>query len=379
MKKVFYIGSLFVAASAGLLAQGTPDNLMSSPQMTGKDGLGFAVEATGFFKNTEFFSPLEVGQTLPGIQFVPRVTYQIDKKFRIEWGAYAVYYSGDETQTSADNYYYAKTAYGGFSQMFVRMQYAVNPDFHLVFGNLYGGLNHRLIEPLYQWERHYTARPESGLQVHFQNKKYFADVWLDWEQFIRYGDPKPELLTFGISASALLTAPESRFRLTVPFQLLIHHQGGQIDTSDAPKIVIGNAATGFDVEWLTGHNLLKTLSLKTYIAGYADNTADKALRPFTKGWGIYPVLEAKTNSFTLAAGYWHAQKFYAFEGESLFGSFNPYEPEKQFPTRDLVIYKLLYQKQLHEKLQVGAQVEVYQDCGLRQADYSFGAYLRFKY
>ncbi len=263
--------------------------------------------------------------------------------------------------------------------MFARMQYAVNPDFHLVFGKLYGGLNHRLIEPLYQWERHYTARPESGLQVHFQNKKYFADVWLDWEQFIRYGDPKPELLTFGISASALLTAPESRFRLTIPFQLLIHHQGGQIDTSDAPKIVIGNAATGFDVEWVTGFKVLQSLFLKTYAVGYLDNTADKVVRPFKKGWGIYPVLEAKTNSFTLAAGYWHAQKFYAFEGEALFGSFNPYEPEKQFPTRDLITYKLLYQKQLHEKLQVGAQVEVYQDCGLHQADYSFGAYLRFKY
>jgi hypothetical protein len=246
-----------------------------------------------------------------------------------------------------------------------------------VLGNIYGGLNHRLIEPLYQWERHYTARPENGLQVNFQNENYFADVWLDWERYIHHGDSVPEQLTFGISTSALLTSPESHLRLSVPFQLLIYHQGGQIDTSHKPKIVIGNVATGLNVEWLPNYNLLQYLALKTIVAGYLDKTEDKALRPFTKGWGIYPVLEAHTNAFTLAAGYWHANKFYAFKGESLFGSFNPYEPEPQFAKRDLITAKLLYQKQLLENLNAGAQVEIYRDCGLHRTDYSFGVYLRF--
>ncbi|GHT39496.1 hypothetical protein AGMMS49965_05670 [Bacteroidia bacterium] len=330
----------------------------------GDDWLHGVVDATGFFQNSEFFSPLAVGQTLPGIQFVPRLTFQIEQ-FRLEWGAYAVYYAGDEKNSNA------------FNQMFIRMQYAVNPDFNLVLGNLYGGLSHRLIEPLYQWERHYTARPESGLQVHFENKKYFADVWLDWEQFIRRGDSIPELLTFGISTSVLLTSEESRFRLSVPFQLLVHHQGGQIDTSDKPKIVMGNVAAGINAEWFAGYNLLQSLALKTYVTGYLDNTEDLALRPYTKGWGIYPVLEARAKYVTMAVGYWHANKFYAFEGESLFGSFNPYEPEKQFPIRDLVTAKLLYQKALLHSLHAGAQIEIYRDCGLRRTDYSFGVYLRF--
>ncbi|MDR0832837.1 MAG: hypothetical protein LBN93_01395 [Candidatus Symbiothrix sp.] len=382
MKALMYFLLLFLLFPVGLFAQennavipvqaGIPtfnnqDGLLSSPKLGDHDGLGVAIEMTGFFKNSEFFSPLEEGQTLPGIRFAPRLTYQIADKFRMEWGGYAVYYSGNEHRDKA------------FNQMFVRMQYAVNPDFNLVLGNIYGGLNHRLIEPLYQWERHYTARPESGLQVNFQNKKYFADVWLDWERFIRRGDSKPEKLTFGISSSALLTSSENHFRFSVPFQLLIHHQGGQIDTSDEPKIVIGNAATGFHAEWLTGYHLLQSLALKTYVVGYYDNTENKSVRPFTKGWGVYPVLEARTKLFTLMAGYWHATDFYAFEGESLFGSFNPYNPEQQIRNRDLVTAKLLYQQELGRDLHAGAQVEIYGDCGLKRTDYSFGVSLEFRY
>lgn len=82
---------------------------------------------------------------------------------------------------------------------------SINPDFSLIFRNIYGGLNHRLIEPLYQWERQFTDKPESGLQLVYCDKRYSIDIWVNWQRFIEHGDFVPEILTVGTSASAKLS------------------------------------------------------------------------------------------------------------------------------------------------------------------------------
>ena len=352
-----------------LSAQWIPEKLLSSPQLQEKDSnkLTFGIDMTGFFKNNEYFSPVAKGKTLPGINFLPKIGYQIDNRFRAELGAYNVYYSGDQQKEGV----YA------FNSLFLRLQYAINPDFNLVFGNYYGGLNHRLIEPLYQWERQFTDKPESGLQLIYKDKKYFADVWVNWQRYIEHGDSVPEILTFGTSASAKLTKPENRFQVSIPFQLLIYHSGGQIDTSNKPMIVMGNAVTGICSQWLFEKSFIRSIGLGTYLAGYYDKLPNKDVRPYTNGWGIYPVLQAESKLFSFMAGYWYAKHFYALDGEPLFGSFNPYEPQQQAPIRKLLTMKLAYSQQLLKDLSIGAQVETYTDLITKSTDYSFGLYLRF--
>nr|WP_294482266.1 hypothetical protein [uncultured Bacteroides sp.] len=353
-----------------LFAQWIPDKLLSSPVLSENDSnkFVFSVDMTGFFKNNEYFSPVAKGGTLPGIHLLPKVAYQFDNRFRAELGAYNVYYSGDQQKQGV----YA------FNSLFVRLQYALNPDFNLIFGNIYGGLNHRLIEPLYQWEHQFIDKPESGLQLIYRNKRYSADVWVNWQRFIEHGDSVPEVLTFGTSASAKLTNPENRFQLSIPFQLLIYHRGGQIDTSDEPMVVMGNAVTGVCSEWKFEKSFIRSISLSTYLAGYYDKLPNREVRPFTNGWGIYPVFQVNTSLFSFMTGYWYAKNFYALEGEPLFGSFNPYDPQQQMPTRKLITAKFAYSQQILKPLSIGAQVETYTDLGSKSTDYSFGVYLQFK-
>ncbi|MDR2914198.1 MAG: hypothetical protein LBV74_05130 [Tannerella sp.] len=352
-----------------LLAQWIPDKLLSSPHLLESDSnkLTFGIDITGFFKNNEYFSPVAKGRTLPGVNFLPKIGYQVDDRFRIGLGAYNVYYSGDQQKEGV----YA------FNSLFLRLQYAINPDFNLVLGSYYGGLSHKLIEPLYQWERQFTDKPESGLQLIYENKKYFADIWINWQRYIEHGDSVPEVLTFGASVSARLTNPEGRLHLTIPFQLLIYHRGGQIDTSDEPMVVMGNAVTGICSEWLFDKSFIRSIGLESYFAGYYDKLPNKEVRPYTNGWGVYPVLKVNTSLFSFMSGYWYGKHFYAFEGEPLFGSFNPYNPKEQEPIRKLFTVKLAYSQQLLKKLAIGTQVETYTDLINKSTDYSFGVYLRF--
>ncbi len=354
---------------ATLYAQWIPDKLLTSPQLLENDSnrWAFSIDMTGFFKNNEYFSPLENGYTLPGINLLPKIQYQVNNRFRAQLGTYSVFYSGEQRE---DGIHF-------INDIFVQMEYVVKPDFYLVFGNIYGGLNHRLIEPLYQWEKQFTSRPESGLQLLYQDKQYFADVWINWQRYIERGDSVPEVLTFGTSASLQLTHLESSINLSIPFQLLINHHGGQIDTSDEKMIVLGNAVTGIHSEWSFKKSFIQSIAFDTYLAGYYDKLPDPTLRPYDKGWGVYPVLQVKSSLFTLMTGYWYAEHFYAFDGEPLLGSFNPYEPGNQVPIRKMITAKLAYSQQLLESLSIGAQIETYTDLVLKSTDYSFGVYIRF--
>ncbi len=346
-------------------AQWFPETLLSSPILPKADSnqLSLAVDMTGFFKNNEYFSPVADGQTLPGVSFIPVLGYQVSDRFRAELGAYAVKYSGRNPLADL--------------QAFVRLQYAITSNFNVVLGNLYGGVNHRLIEPLYQWERQYTANPESGLQFILHSDRWFTDVWVDWQHFIERGDSVPEVLTFGTSVTGQLTDPDSKFNLTVPLQILIHHQGGQIDTSDDPMIVLGNLATGLCSQLWLGQRWIQSVGLDVYVAGYWDRYPNETLRPYDKGWGVYPVLHIHAAPFEFMAGYWHADKFYGFEGEPLFDSFNPYDPQVRLPKRDLLTFKLAFGKELLTGVFLGAQIETYSDLNRGETDYSFGINLRF--
>ena len=364
--KLFFFA---IILSANCYSQWLPEKLITSHALLEKDSnkLTIYAEVTGFFKNNEYFSPIIKGETFPGVKIHPGITYQMDDKLKIDLGMTGIYYSGDQQKDGT----YA------FNGIFARLQYAINPNFHLVFGNYYDGANHRLIEPIYKWERQLTGKPESGLQLIYEDNKYFADVWLNWQRFIERGDSVPEILTFGVSSSIGVSPPGNRLQISIPFQLLIYHQGGQIDVSDEKMIVSGNLATGICSKLSLNNRIIKSIGLNAYLLGYFDKISNRKIRPYNKGWGIYPVLLADASPFKCMVGYWRANKYYSFDGEPLFASFNTDYPGISLPQRSLLTTKVSYSAQLHPTFSIGAQIETYTDLPQKRTDYSFGLYLRF--
>ena len=226
---------IFLLFSVYACPQWVHKQLLSSTKlnMESANKFSFDVDMTGFLKNNEYFSPIAKGETFPGMRFNPKAAYQIDEKFRFELGTSRLYYYGDQQ----------KIGKRLFDQVHALMQYAVTPELNLLLGNYHGGVNHRLIEPLYRWEKQLVDKPESGIQMVYADKKYFADVWLDWHRYIERGDTLPEVLTFGVSSSFTLTNDDSRWKVSIPLQLIINHKGGQIDVSDEKMIVLGNLAS----------------------------------------------------------------------------------------------------------------------------------------
>lgn len=367
--KIKLLSALLLFLPISISAQWMHEDLRVNPILdtSYNNKFFFDAEVIGFFKNNEYSTPFVKGETFPGVRFTPRFGYQKEDKFRIELGASGLYYSGDQKSFGERL----------FANVHIRMQYDISPKLHFLLGNYYGGLNHRLIEPLYRWERHMVDAPESGIQIMYEDKKYFADVWLNWQRFIERNDPLQEVLTFGISSSAKLTKPESRFSTVIPLQLVINHKGGQIDTSDERNLVIGNLATGIQTKYALDHKFFNAVGFDVYGAGYYDHVPDTNVRPYKSGWAVYPVASVDASGFKLMLGYWHSVKFYSIDGESLFCSFDNLYPGEKIGTRDLVTTKIAYSKQLMDKLSLGTQVEVYSDLNRKKHDFSFGIHLRF--
>ena len=113
--------------------------------------LNLRFESSSFFKNNEYESDFANGFTGIGVMFKPTLEYYFNKSTKLNFGAFGLKYSGLD----------------GLSQLvpIYQIHHKVTNGFELVFGSLYGNLNHDLAEPLYRFDRYYLDNVEYGVQM----------------------------------------------------------------------------------------------------------------------------------------------------------------------------------------------------------------------
>jgi hypothetical protein len=324
--------------------------------------LMFHIENKNFLKNNEYFNQLNEGYTLIGFVAKPTLVYHPGATTRLETGISLLKYDGRD----------------GFSNVepLLRFQYQPVSYFQVVMGAIYGGANHGLIEPIYQWERDLMYPVENGLQFLFNADRIKADIWLQWVNFIFRNDPFQEQLRVGSSISWKLLPGEHDFNVYLPFQSLIEHHGGQSLSVDLPMQTIANFATGVKTSWQTGGHLFKQCNFDFWYIGYNDLSPQK-LQAYKRGFSLYPKTEIIVKSFMLQAGYYHGDHFLTSIGEPLFCSatipYNGYYTGVQ----NLVTAKIAYQKKIEKGISLAAYFEAYTNTGLQHTDYTYGIHLLF--
>ena len=328
---------------------------------TDSQKLYFHIENKNFFKNNEYFNPLNEGYTLLGFVVQPSFVYYPGKTTRFEAGASFLKYSGRD----------------GFSdiQPLLRFQYQPSSAFQMVMGSLFGGANHGLIEPLYRWEQDFMNPVENGLQFLFNTSKLKADIWLQWEKFIFRNDPFQEELLVGTSASWKLLPDGTGFNITIPFQSLISHHGGQNISIDEPMQTLANYASGIKASWQMDRKL-KEINLECWVMGYNDLSPQK-LQAYKRGVAIYPKAGIKLGSFMFQTGYFHGDKFLAIKGEPLFHSAVIPKTDYYYPLRNLITTKFAFSKLIQKGISLTAYVETYTDSYLGNTDYNYGLHIIF--
>lgn len=347
---------------------GTPDSLLFESDhridttQCGQLRLNF--DALCFFRDNEYKGYLTKGYTLPGYRMQPTLSYQPLKRLRMEAGVTMLHYWGANKYPNI-NYSDIATWKGNQTQSgfhllpFFNIQLAASPHFNIVLGNIYGGVNHRLIEPLYNQENALSADPEMGVQMLWNIKPMDFDVWVNWESFIFNNDTHQEAFTFGLSTRFKANRPERRVHVYFPVQLVMQHRGGEInpDAEERQVKTWMNAAAGVGATLHTKNSIVTRINAEADFAYYRQMTG--SLLPYDSGRGVYVKAEADIWRFCLSGAYWDSSKFISVFGNPLFGTVGIHDNNFRMDKNRTVCAKLSYSQELGKGFSWGAEADVF--------------------
>jgi hypothetical protein len=315
-----------------------------TPDANHPKSLYLKFENTGFFKNNEFESFLVDGYTLTGNWIRPRLVYQPMENLRLELGWHYLRFNGTEKATHSLPWFSA------------RIRFLNNWQF--ILGNLRNNNNHSLIKPIWEPERFITDKPEAGFQIIHHSRPFHFDGWLNWEQFIFEGDPFQEHFTAGISSGISLFRSK-KITLSLPLQVLIHHQGGEIDTSPLRVQTLTNTAAGLQTEILF-KGFLRQINLAAYYTMFLDNKKNSEL-PFEKGSGTWISGSITSKGGRFGLEYWNSEKFFGIKGMELLQVAHGIHPSYAAPNLKKEMILLFYdlKKELCEGVILGARLEAW--------------------
>lgn len=323
-----------------------------------------SLDVLGFTRNNEYFNKIADGYTLFGYQLNPSISYYPSENVRIDAGVYMQKDFGNS----------------GFQTVSPTLSIKVKRnDLSIIFGNLDGALNHKLIEPLFDFERVLVDRMETGLQAVIDKESLFLDAWINWETMIYPGDTLQEEVSGGISFDYKLLENKN-VKVSLPIQTVLYHKGGQIDVSDEPLTSLMNNAIGlnFDVQ-LDTTGILKSISAKNYFVYYTDFSFERRL-PFNNGTGIYSNLDVEFKWFDFMISYWRGNDFISIKGAPLYQSVsNNYKnPGYLEDRRELLIFRFMHDIKILDNLFLSSRFEPFFDLGNSKLEFSHGFYVNYR-
>lgn len=325
--------------------------------------LSLKIDNISFFKDNEFKGNIFKGYTLPGFWLQPKVAFYPLKSLKLEAGIHALVYHG---AYKFPNYAYQDIARwqgnqyqkGAHLLPYFRAQLKLS-NVNLVWGNLYGGSNHQLIEPLYNPELNLTADPETGFQLLWDNRLLHLDIWVDWQSFIFRTDTHQEAFVVGLSSQFKCNKPEARIHAYIPIQATIQHRGGEIDTIHTNSVqTLMNASIGAGITWNPNYRILKQVNIEADAVGYYQQAG--ALWPLNKGGGLY--FKARTNlgnNLRLQGGYFLCKDFISLFGIPFFGSVSTSEENAVYGVMRTAFASIEYSRQFKKYCAMGVKADLY--------------------
>lgn len=345
-----------------------------------------------FFKDNEFGGTVMKGYSLPGLWLQPKVVFYPLKNIKLELGAHGLIYSG---AYQFPNYAYKDISTWKGHQFqrgthilpFFRAQLALS-HVNLVLGNIYGGANHRLIEPLYNQELNLTADPESGFQLLYDLPRFHLDAWVNWQSFIFKTDDHQEAFTVGLSSEIRLNRPDAYFHYYIPVQAVIQHRGGEQDTLTTESVqTLMNMATGAGIDWNVNRRVLKQVNVEVDVTGYYQQSG--TLWPFDSGVGLYAKAAMTLGDFRVKGGYWACKDYISLLGIPYLGAVSTKKEGAFYNDAQTAFASVEYMRRFGKHYAFGAKVDVYYSMPGTMTDkggqmihaapttnFSFGVYLR---
>ncbi|MDR1380049.1 MAG: hypothetical protein LBJ47_01050 [Tannerella sp.] len=324
--------------------------------------LSFEADNVSFFKNNEFSSTVQKGYTLPGFWLQLKASYCPADNLKLEAGVHSIWFWGT-TRYPAFAYQEISTWNGRDDANkvhvlpYFRANMALSEHVNIVLGDIYGGANHRLIEPLYNPELNLTSDPESGLQLLYHTDWLDLDAWVDWRTYIYKLDTRQEAFIAGQTARFRANGEDSPLHAYFQLQGLAQHRGGEIDATDEKVQTMMNGAAGAGFRWNIRRSLLKYMDVEFDVAGY--NFPKGRVAVPEKGTGFYARLAFQLQNFNIRTSYWACRNFVTISGSPFYGSISTKEPGMFYKRPEMLYLGGDYMHPMKKGFAFGVNAEVY--------------------
>ena len=327
-----------------------------------KGRLSVEMDNLSFYRNNEFGSTVQKGYTLPGFWLQLKAVYYPLSNLKFEVGAHSVWFWGT-VRYPAFAYKNIPTWSGrDYSNNvhvlpYFRANLALSKNVNVVLGDIYGGANHRLIEPLYNPELNLTSDPEKGVQLLYKTKWLDLDMWMDWLSFIYNRDSIQEAFVAGGSARFNLNSPGSRFHVYLPLQGLAHHKGGELDVSDSYVQTVMNGAFGAGLKWNVNGRVIDYVNAEFDMAGYMFPKGRASY--FDRGRGYYSKVAMQMKDFNISTSYWSSNNFISMFGNSFYSSISTKMENMLYKNPSMLHFNVDYTRTLGKGFVFGINAEAF--------------------
>lgn len=367
MKRICII--LFILSTAfALKAQVLNDSLEYHirPDSLKAGELDLSVYNFNFLRNYEYFNKIQDGYTLFGTQLEPQLVYYAHPRLAITAGVHL------------------RKDFGGRGIYKTYPLFSINyqkGNTSLINGVLEGNIHHRMVEPIFDFEKKITEPVEYGTQFIINSKKLFLDAFINWKRMIYKPSPVQEQILGGLSADVSLIK-KPKVSLSLPVQLTAFHQGGQIDVNPSPLQTLVNTAIGVKLK-LPLSGFVKAFRTENYYLSYKDFSFT-SVQAFSKGEGWYLNIGMDTPYGTLVGTYWNGMDFISSNGMPLYQSVSQQINNTNYTERNrqLLILRYSYQQKLLPNLYLDFRFEPLMDlnrpAGSRKIEFSNSSFLVYK-
>lgn len=332
------------------------------PDSNASQELSLGFSNWNYLRNHEYFNKIWDGYTLFGSQFNPRLRYQPHKDLLLEGGLF-------------------------IDQAFGRDQLQLQPTFRakwrkksatFVFGTLDGNINHRFLDPVYDYERIISKRNEYGVQMLLDKSWLWMDLFINWDKFIERGDSSQEKFTAGFSSQLSLLKHHGLY-LKAPVQGYLRHSGGQINVGTQNLSTLSNMAAGLSLgkEWTKG-NVLREARLEGYYVAYNDLSPNPG-QVYKNGSAQMANLLLKSRwNIDLSLSYWSGNEFFSALGNPLYHNASAIGEPYYQKQRELFFLRLLWDEKLFDHFYAHFRLEPYYDMKASLFEYSYSLFITYR-
>jgi hypothetical protein len=328
-----------------------------------KGQLSIEMDNLSFYKNNEYGSTIQKGYTLPGFWLQLKAVYYPLTNLKLEVGAHSTWFWGT-TRYPAIAYKNSIPTLNGKDYYnivhvlpYFRANLALSNNVSVVLGDIYGGANHRLIDPLFNPELNLSTDPEKGVQLLYKTKWLDFDMWLDWTSFIYNRDTIQESFVAGGSARIKFNSPESRFHVYLPVQGLAYHKGGELDITDTNIQTIMNGAFGAGLRWNVKGRVIEYVNAEAYMTGYVFPKGGTSY--FDRGRGYYSKIAVQLKDFNINTSYWSSGNFFSVFGNAFYSTISTKLDDMIYYNPKMLNFNVDYSRVLGKGFAFGVKAEAY--------------------